>query len=58
MALFARGQGLPELARIADVAAASAGWDAERSRGEARAYAASLQRCYQILASGDQRTAA
>ena len=58
MALFARGQGLPELHRIAEVAAAAAGWDAERCRAEARAYTASLQRRYQIQASGSQRTAA
>jgi glycerol-3-phosphate dehydrogenase len=58
MALFARGQGLPELARIAEVAAAAAGWDAERSRAEARAYAASVRSRYQILAAGSQRSAA
>ena len=39
LALFAEGQGLPQLARIAEVAAAAAGWDAERTRAEAAAYA-------------------
>jgi glycerol-3-phosphate dehydrogenase len=48
LALYAPGQGLPELSRIADVAARAAGWDAERSRAEARAYLASVQRRYQI----------
>jgi glycerol-3-phosphate dehydrogenase len=58
MALFAPGQGLPELARIAEVAGRVAGWDAERCRAEARAYAASVRRRYQILAKGTQRSAA
>jgi glycerol-3-phosphate dehydrogenase len=58
MALFARGQGLPELHRIAEVAAAAAGWDADRCRAETRAYTASLQKHYQIQASRSQRTAA
>jgi glycerol-3-phosphate dehydrogenase len=58
LALFAPGQGLPELARIAEVAGRVAGWDAERCRAEARAYAASVRRRYQILANGSQRSAA
>ena len=50
LALFAEGQGLPQLARIAEVAAVAAGWDAERARAEASAYAASVRRRYQIVA--------
>jgi len=52
LALFAEGQGLPQLARIAEVAAAAAGWDAERTRAETAAYAAAVRRCYQIVATG------
>jgi glycerol-3-phosphate dehydrogenase len=50
MALFAAGQGLPELEHIAQVAAEAAGWSAERTRDEAVAYAAAVRRRYQILA--------
>ncbi|MDH3211741.1 MAG: glycerol-3-phosphate dehydrogenase/oxidase [Myxococcales bacterium] len=48
--LFATGQGLPDLAAIAEAAAARAGWDEERSRAETLAYAASVRRRYQIVA--------
>jgi hypothetical protein len=51
LALFAEGQGLPQLARIAEVAAAAAGWDPERTRAEAAAYAAAVRRRYQIVAA-------
>ncbi len=51
LALFAEGQGLPQLARIAEVAAAAAGWEAERTRAEATAYAAAVRRRYQIVAA-------
>jgi glycerol-3-phosphate dehydrogenase len=51
LALFAEGQGLPQLARIAEVAAAAAGWDAERTRAEATAYATAVRRRYQIVAA-------
>jgi glycerol-3-phosphate dehydrogenase len=51
MALFAPGQGLSELPRIAEAAAAVAGWDAERARDEARAYADAVRRRYQIAAT-------
>jgi len=51
LALFAEGQGLPQLARIAEVAAAEAGWDADRTRAEATAYAAAVRRRYQIVAA-------
>ena len=51
LALFAEGQGLPQLARIAEVAAAAAGWDSERTRAEAAAYAAAVRRRYQIVAA-------
>src|SRR5690606_33088098 len=43
LALFAEGQGLPELARIAAVAAESQGWDAERAQHEAAAYARAVR---------------
>ena len=56
LALFAEGQGLPQLARIAEVAAAAAGWDAERTRAEAAAYAAAVRRRYQIVATGPRQT--
>jgi glycerol-3-phosphate dehydrogenase len=51
LAIFAEGQGLPQIARIAEVAAAAAGWDAERARAEAHAYVASVRRSYQIVAA-------
>lgn len=51
MALFAPGQGLPEIAQIARVAAEAAGWDAERTRAEAVAYAAAVRRRYQIISA-------
>jgi glycerol-3-phosphate dehydrogenase len=59
LALFAEGQGLPQLARIAEVAAAAAGWDADRTRAEAAAYAAAVRRRYQIVAAarGAERAA-
>ncbi len=50
MALFAAGQGLPEIEQIAKVAAEAAGWDAERARAESAAYAAVVRRRYQIVA--------
>jgi glycerol-3-phosphate dehydrogenase len=50
LALFAEGQGLPQLARIASVAGEAAGWDAERTREEAAAYGAAVRRRYQIVA--------
>jgi glycerol-3-phosphate dehydrogenase len=56
LALFAEGQGLPQLAQIAEVAAAAAGWDAERTRAEATAYAAAVRRRYQIVATGPHQT--
>ena len=51
MALFAPGQGLPEIAQIAQIAAEAAGWDAERTRAEAVAYAAAVRRRYQIISA-------
>ncbi len=57
MALWAAGQGLPELRLVARVAAEAAGWDAERARAEADAYAAAVRRRYQIVAP-TQRIAA
>ena len=58
LALFAPGQGLPQLAQIAQVAAEAAGWDAERTRAEATAYAASVRRRYQIVPRAEAGRAA
>jgi glycerol-3-phosphate dehydrogenase len=58
LALFAEGQGLPELARIAAVAGEALGWDAERIRAEAAAYAAAVRRRYQIAATPPTRAVA
>jgi hypothetical protein len=58
LALFAEGQGLPQLARIAEVAAQAAGWDAERARAEAAAYAGTVRRRYQIVSSASAERAA
>jgi glycerol-3-phosphate dehydrogenase len=55
MAIFAVGQGLPELAQIARVAGQAAGWDEERVRHEMGAYAAAIRRNYQIVAPGRER---
>ena len=57
MPIFALCQGLPELARIAEVAGQAAGWDAERTRAEAQAYVHSVRYHYQIAAA-ERRTAA
>jgi glycerol-3-phosphate dehydrogenase len=51
MAIFAVGQGLADLPEIARAAAAAAGWDEERTQVEATAYADSVRRRYQIVAS-------
>jgi glycerol-3-phosphate dehydrogenase len=58
MAIYAVGQGLPQLTEIAQVAALAAGWDEERTRAEAREYAAAVRRRYQIAASSAARDAA
>jgi glycerol-3-phosphate dehydrogenase len=58
MAIFAVGQGLPELAEIAETAAEAAGWDRERTRAETRDYAAAVRRRYQIVAPNAERSAA
>jgi glycerol-3-phosphate dehydrogenase len=55
LALFAIGQGLPELETIARVAGEAAGWDDDRTRAEAAAYAAAVRRRYQIQASSGSR---
>ena len=57
LALFAEGQGLPQLARIAEVAASAAGWDAERTRAEAAGYASAVRRRYQIVSGREVRAA-
>jgi len=48
LALFAIGQGLPELDEITRVAAAAAGWDSERAREEASSYVSAVRTRYQI----------
>lgn len=58
LALFAEGQGLPELARIAAVAGEALGWDPDRTRAEASAYAAAVRRRYQIVATPPTRAVA
>jgi glycerol-3-phosphate dehydrogenase len=58
MAIFAVGQGLPELPLIASTVAAAAGWDEERTRAEAMAYANAVRRRYQIVATAPVRSAA
>lgn len=58
LALFAEGQGLPELARLAAVAGEALGWDAERTRAESSAYAAAVRRRYQIVATPPTRAVA
>lgn len=58
LALFAQGQGLPQLAELARVAGDAAGWDAERTRAEASAYAASVRRQYQIVSRAESERAA
>jgi glycerol-3-phosphate dehydrogenase len=50
MALFAPGQGLPELEHIARLAGEATGWDATRVREETTAYAETVRRRYQIVA--------
>jgi len=51
VAVFARGQGLPELAQLAQVAAEAAGWDDARARLEAERYRELVRRRYQVQAS-------
>jgi glycerol-3-phosphate dehydrogenase len=59
MVLFANGQGLRNLSQIARLAGEAAGWDAERTRAEAVAYADSVRRRYQIVPPrASQRSAA
>jgi len=48
LALFAIGQGLPELDEITRVAAAAAGWDSERALEEAAHYISAVRTRYQI----------
>lgn len=60
MAIFAEGQGLPELARIAAIAGEALGWDEEHRREEAAAYVTAVRHRYQIQAgeTGRARSAA
>ena len=57
MAFFAPGQGLPELAEIAQLAGETAGWDAPRVVAETDAYRETVRRRYQISPNraADQR---
>lgn len=56
--IFAVGQGLAELDRIAALAGEAAGWDAGRVRAEAQAYVDAVRRRYQIaLASAESGSA-
>lgn len=50
MALFAEGQGLVELEHVARLAGEAAGWEPGRSQEEARRYADTVRRRYQIVA--------
>ena len=58
MAIFAAGQGLPQLEEIAAVAGEVAGWDAVRIHEEMAAYASTIRRCYQIAPPSRKRSAA
>ena len=58
VAMFAPGQGLPELSLIAQTAAEGAGWDADRTRAEMRAYTESVHGRYRIAESTRKRSAA
>ncbi|MBW2273405.1 MAG: glycerol-3-phosphate dehydrogenase/oxidase [Deltaproteobacteria bacterium] len=51
MVIFAEGQGLLQLDRIAEVAAAAAGWDRARARAEADAYREAVGSSYQIVSN-------
>jgi hypothetical protein len=48
LALFAIGQGLPDLEEITRTAAAAAGCDAERAREKASSYVSAVRTRYQI----------
>ena len=56
MALFAVGQGLPELSAIAELAGAAAGWSEARIAREAAAYRDAVRRRYQISARAAGRS--
>ena len=58
VAIFADGQGLADLPRIAATAAAAAGWDEARTRAESQAYVEAVRLGYQIVAVREGRTAA
>jgi glycerol-3-phosphate dehydrogenase len=58
LALFAVGQGLPELDAIARIAGEAAGWDDDRVHAEAADYAHCIRRRYQIQAAAPKRHAA
>lgn len=58
LALFAEGQGLRQLGELAAIAGEAASWDAERTRAEASAYAASVRRQYQIVSRAEAERAA
>ena len=54
MALFAVGQGLPELPAIAELAGHAVGWSEERIARETTAYRDAVKRRYQIAAHRDR----
>jgi glycerol-3-phosphate dehydrogenase len=56
LAVFAIGQGIAELDRLARVAGETAGWDPERTRREIDAYALAVRRRYQIGAPGPRES--
>ncbi len=58
LAVFALGQGLEELERLARLAGEAAGWDEARVRDEADAYVAAVRSRYQIVTSPAAQTAA
>ncbi len=58
LAILAEGQGLRQLRKITEVAAAAAGWDDSRAEAEAADYASSVRRRYQIVARDMQPIAA
>jgi glycerol-3-phosphate dehydrogenase len=56
MVIFAEGQGLLQLDRIVEVAAAAAGWDSARAQAEADAYRQAVGRSYQIVSGAGGRS--
>jgi len=55
LALFAEGQGLPEIDRIASLAAEAAGWDGRKIRSEIEAYREAVRSRYRPRLDGGGR---